>query len=353
MATVIAAVPAVDATLEGTARSTLGKMTHELGTLQQKVVQAAKRRDDTLRRQFERTRALAFPGGEPQERAIGLVWLLNRVGPALLGDPRPRAAGRPRAGRSRRSTGCSRSSRCRPDSSAGSSRPTSGGGVVEPKDRMSRASRLEVASAAFDRRAPSVKARRKRRWLRYLVAAFAGPAAPHRLGAVLLLRHPVAGDRDAAARRSRTVVAADLRPSARAAGRPVADRGRADRAAQRSRLRRPAAGHRGRTVRRRRERHRAVDPRRQAGRHGGPGRVRSGRGQAGHAGDRDDPPHRARRRRHLASAASRSSRRSSPRSSPPAARSGARCRWRRFPSTCARRCSPSRTAASTTIPAST
>jgi bacillithiol synthase len=83
MATVIAAVPAVDATLEGTARSTLGKMTHELGTLHQKVVQAAKRRDDTLRRQFERTRSLAFPGGEPQERAIGLVWLLNRVGPAL------------------------------------------------------------------------------------------------------------------------------------------------------------------------------------------------------------------------------------------------------------------------------
>jgi bacillithiol synthase len=84
MATVIAAVPAVDATLEGTAKSTLGKMTHELGTLHQKVVQAAKRRDDTLRRQFERTRGLAFPGGEPQERAIGVVWLLNRVGPALV-----------------------------------------------------------------------------------------------------------------------------------------------------------------------------------------------------------------------------------------------------------------------------
>jgi len=84
MAAVIAAVPVVDATLEGTAKSTLGKMTHELGTLQQKVVQAAKRRDDTLRRQFERTRALAFPTGEPQERAVGLVWLLNRVGPALV-----------------------------------------------------------------------------------------------------------------------------------------------------------------------------------------------------------------------------------------------------------------------------
>jgi bacillithiol biosynthesis cysteine-adding enzyme BshC len=84
MAAVIAAVPAVDATLEGAARSTLGKMTHELTTMQQKVVQAAKRRDDTLRRQFERTRALAFPSGEPQERAVGLVWLLNRVGPALV-----------------------------------------------------------------------------------------------------------------------------------------------------------------------------------------------------------------------------------------------------------------------------
>jgi bacillithiol synthase len=84
MADVVAAVPAVDPTLEGTAKSALGKMTHELGTLQQKVVQAAKRRDDTLRRQFERARGLAFPGGEPQERAVGLVWLLNRVGPALV-----------------------------------------------------------------------------------------------------------------------------------------------------------------------------------------------------------------------------------------------------------------------------
>jgi bacillithiol biosynthesis cysteine-adding enzyme BshC len=84
MTVVIGAVPAVDATLEGTARSALSKMTHELAALQQKVVQAAKRRDETLRRQFERARSLAFPGGEPQERAVGLIWLLNRVGPALV-----------------------------------------------------------------------------------------------------------------------------------------------------------------------------------------------------------------------------------------------------------------------------
>ena len=99
MAAVIAAVPAVDATLEGAAQSTLGKMTHELTALQQKVVQAAKRRDDTLRRQFERARALAFPGGEPQERAVGLSSAAEPRRPGPGRDPRPRAARRPRARR--------------------------------------------------------------------------------------------------------------------------------------------------------------------------------------------------------------------------------------------------------------
>ena len=84
MAAVLAVVPTVDATLEGAARSTLGKMTHELTALHNKVIQAAKRRDETLRRQFIRARAQAFPDGAPQERAIGFVSLLNRVGPALI-----------------------------------------------------------------------------------------------------------------------------------------------------------------------------------------------------------------------------------------------------------------------------
>ena len=56
----------------------------------------------------------------------------------------------------------------------------------------------------------------------------------------LLLRHPVAGDRGPAARGGRALVAAHLRPAARAARRPVADRRRLDRPAERSRLRRPA-----------------------------------------------------------------------------------------------------------------
>ena len=83
LAAVIAAVPTVDPTLEGAARSTLGRMTHDLRTLHQKVIHAAKRRDETLRRQFHRAQAQAFPNGHPQERELGFVFFLNRYGPAL------------------------------------------------------------------------------------------------------------------------------------------------------------------------------------------------------------------------------------------------------------------------------
>jgi bacillithiol biosynthesis cysteine-adding enzyme BshC len=81
---VIEAMPALDPTLEGAARSTLGRMQHDLQTLRSKTIQAAKKRDETLRRQFTRTRALAFPGGEPQERTVGFVSFLNQYGPALV-----------------------------------------------------------------------------------------------------------------------------------------------------------------------------------------------------------------------------------------------------------------------------
>lgn len=79
-----AAVPQIDPTLEGAVRSTLGRMQQDLHTLHNKVIQAAKRRDETLRRQFQRAQALAFPHGHPQEREIGFVWFLNRYGPALV-----------------------------------------------------------------------------------------------------------------------------------------------------------------------------------------------------------------------------------------------------------------------------
>ena len=84
MAAVAAAVPLIDPTLEGTVKSTLGRMQHDLHTLHNKVIQAAKRRDETMRRQFQRSQALTFPNGHPQERELGFVWFNNRYGPALV-----------------------------------------------------------------------------------------------------------------------------------------------------------------------------------------------------------------------------------------------------------------------------
>jgi bacillithiol biosynthesis cysteine-adding enzyme BshC len=84
MAKLLAAVPMLDRTLEGAAKSTLGRMQHDLQALHGKMIQAAKRRDDTLRRQFIHLRALAFPRGQAQERIIGFVSFLNQYGPALV-----------------------------------------------------------------------------------------------------------------------------------------------------------------------------------------------------------------------------------------------------------------------------
>jgi bacillithiol biosynthesis cysteine-adding enzyme BshC len=84
MDTLIEALPAIDPTLAGAGRSSLGRMTHELDSLHDKIVHAAKRRDETLRRQFLRAQALTFPDGQPQERAVGFVYFLNRYGPSLV-----------------------------------------------------------------------------------------------------------------------------------------------------------------------------------------------------------------------------------------------------------------------------
>ena len=84
MARLIQTMPALDPTLEGAARSTLERMQRDLQTLHGKMIQAAKRRDETLRRQFMHARALAFPGGHAQERTIGFVSFLNQYGPALV-----------------------------------------------------------------------------------------------------------------------------------------------------------------------------------------------------------------------------------------------------------------------------
>jgi bacillithiol synthase len=84
MQRVVDALLTLDPTLEGAARNTTGRMRHDLENLHGKTIQAAKRKNDTLRRQFLRTRALAFPNGHPQERTVGFVWFLNQYGPALV-----------------------------------------------------------------------------------------------------------------------------------------------------------------------------------------------------------------------------------------------------------------------------
>lgn len=81
--TLKAEVVSVDPTLAGAVDTTVERMRETLKTLQSKIIHATKRKDDTLRRQFSRTRALAFPDGHPQERVLSYVFFVNRYGLAL------------------------------------------------------------------------------------------------------------------------------------------------------------------------------------------------------------------------------------------------------------------------------
>jgi bacillithiol biosynthesis cysteine-adding enzyme BshC len=76
-------VTTIDPTLTGVVETTADRIGETLKTLEAKIVQASKKKDETMRRQFQRTQALAFPGGHPQERTLGIVFFLNRYGPAL------------------------------------------------------------------------------------------------------------------------------------------------------------------------------------------------------------------------------------------------------------------------------
>jgi bacillithiol biosynthesis cysteine-adding enzyme BshC len=74
----------IDQTLDGAVRSALGRMQDDLKKLHGKIIHAAKRKDETLRRQFHHVQAQAFPGGGPQERTVGFVHFLNKYGPMLI-----------------------------------------------------------------------------------------------------------------------------------------------------------------------------------------------------------------------------------------------------------------------------
>ena len=78
------AVSELDATLEAAARSTAGRMQDDLKKLHGKIIQAVKRKDGDVRRQFKHAQVQAFPGGHPKEREIGVVYFLNKYGPGLV-----------------------------------------------------------------------------------------------------------------------------------------------------------------------------------------------------------------------------------------------------------------------------
>ena len=76
-------VVTLDPTLAGAVDTTLDRMRDTLRSLHGKIIQASKRKDETLRRQFNRTRTLVFPDGHPQERMLNVAFFVNRYGPAL------------------------------------------------------------------------------------------------------------------------------------------------------------------------------------------------------------------------------------------------------------------------------
>ncbi len=86
MSRVKSAVAAVDPTLSGAADTTLTRLRHALDGLHRKAVRAAKRRDETLRRQFHHARTLSFPDGQPQDRALGVAAVINHYGPGLVDE---------------------------------------------------------------------------------------------------------------------------------------------------------------------------------------------------------------------------------------------------------------------------
>ena len=84
LAAVSVGVAKVDPTLVGAVETTKDRMDRDLKKLGNKIIQAAKRRDETVQRQFRRARSQSFPNGAPQERAVNCIYFLNRYGLQLV-----------------------------------------------------------------------------------------------------------------------------------------------------------------------------------------------------------------------------------------------------------------------------
>ena len=63
-----------------------GRALHQIETLHEKATRALKKRDQTRADRLRRTRDALLPGGSFQERGLGLINLVARHGPAVVGD---------------------------------------------------------------------------------------------------------------------------------------------------------------------------------------------------------------------------------------------------------------------------
>lgn len=77
---------ALDPTLRAATASARGRALHQVDGLHEKAMRALKKRDQGRASRLRRTRDALFPGGSFQERGLGLLGLVARRGPGILGE---------------------------------------------------------------------------------------------------------------------------------------------------------------------------------------------------------------------------------------------------------------------------
>ena len=80
----------LDPTLRAAADGTRGRVLHQLETLHEKAIRALKKRDEIRATRLRRTRNALLPGGQLQERALGLIGLVARHGLGVIDEVRGR-----------------------------------------------------------------------------------------------------------------------------------------------------------------------------------------------------------------------------------------------------------------------
>jgi bacillithiol biosynthesis cysteine-adding enzyme BshC len=76
----------LDPTLRAATAAARGRALHQVERLHEKAMRALKKRDQGRAARLRRTRDALFPGGALQERGLGLLGLVARLGPGFLGE---------------------------------------------------------------------------------------------------------------------------------------------------------------------------------------------------------------------------------------------------------------------------